>query len=87
MGAVEHQVLVDLVGHRQQVVGAAQLGYLRQLVGAEHLARRVVGRVEEEQAGPRADGRGQLAGVEGPVGGVEADQAADRAPAMDAQAA
>ena len=32
--AVEDQVLVDLVGHRQEVVGPAQGGDLRQLVGA-----------------------------------------------------
>jgi hypothetical protein len=78
-GTVEHEVFVDLVGHGQDVVGATQLGYLRQLVGAEDLPGRIVGRVEEEKAGTRSDGRGQLVGVEGPVGRVEPDQARDGA--------
>ena len=80
VGAVEDEVLVDLVGHRQQVVGAAQGGDLRQLVGREHLARRVVRRVEQHQLRLRgADGGGELVGVEGPVGRVQAHEARPRA--------
>ena len=42
VGTLEDEVLVDLVGDRQDVVGPAQRGDLVQLVGAEHLAGRVV---------------------------------------------
>ena len=78
MGAVEHEVLVDLVGHGHDVTGAAQFGYLCELVAAEHLSGRVVGRVEEEQAGTGADGRGQFVGVEASGIWIESEEAANR---------
>ena len=86
VGALEDQVLVDLVGHGQEVTVAAQLGDLRQLVGAEDLAGRIVRGVEEEHPGPRADRprparpgrRTNRAAAGGPAG---------RGPAMAAQAA
>ena len=50
--AVEHEVLVDLVGDRDEVVLDAHACDRLELVGGEHLAGGVVRRVEEEQ--PRA---------------------------------
>ena len=63
-GAGEHEVLVDLVGDDDQVVVDGQLGDLRQLAGVEHLAGRVVRRVEQDQPGARPDGGAQLGRVE-----------------------
>src|SRR5581483_9020608 len=72
--AVEDQVLVDLVGDGEEIVAAAQLGHLIERVGGEHLAGRVVRRVEEDEAGACGDGGGQVVGIEVPVGRVQPDQ-------------
>ncbi len=66
MGAVEDQMLVDLVGHRQQVVTAADLGDGLQLRPVKDLAGRVVGCVEQDQAGSGGDRGGQPVRIEGP---------------------
>src|SRR5256885_15095284 len=52
--AVVDDVLVDLVGDGEQVVGEAEIGDLLQLRSREDLARGIVGAVEED--GPRARG-------------------------------
>ena len=49
--AVEHQVLVDLVGERDEVVLDAQACDRLELGDGEHLAGGVVRGVEEERAG------------------------------------
>ena len=63
---LEDQVLVDLVGDHQQVGLDTEPGDGGQLRGVEHLARRVVGGVEQQQAGAGGDGGGQLVDVEAP---------------------
>jgi hypothetical protein len=75
MGAIEDEVLVDLVRHRQDVVGTAERGDLRELLDTEHLAGRVVGCVEQDETGARTEGSRQLLGVERPVRRVKSDQA------------
>ncbi len=60
VGGVQDQVLVDLVGHGDHVVLAAQLGEQLQLGARQHGAGRVVRGVEQQQPGPRAERRAQL---------------------------
>ena len=51
----EHEMLVHLVGHHEQIVIDRQLGDERQLVAREHLAGRVVRCVQQDQLRPRRD--------------------------------
>ena len=51
LAAVEHEVLVDLVGDGEQVALAAVRGDQLQLGAVEDLAGRVVRRVEQDQPG------------------------------------
>ncbi len=62
-------MLVHLVGHHEQIVLDRQLGDERQLVAREHLAGRVVRRVQQDQLRPLRDRAAQLVGVE-PVAAV-----------------
>ena len=71
MFAVEHEVLVDLVGDRDQVVLDAELCDLLELVGTEDLARGVVRRVEEQQPRAWADRTSEILGIERVVGRPE----------------
>ena len=64
---LEDEVLVDLVGHGDQVVLEAQAGDELELLAPEDLARRVVRRVEEQQPGPRRHGPDELVRIERPV--------------------
>ena len=57
-------MLVHLVGDGNQVVFDDNIGDQLQLVAGEHLAGRIVRRIEEDQLGARRDGRPQLGGVE-----------------------
>ena len=63
-GAGEHQMLVDLVGHHQNIVLLGDLGDELQFVAGEHLAGRVVRRVEQDQFGAVGDRRTELVAVE-----------------------
>ena len=68
MLAVEHEVLVDLVGDGDEVMGDAHPSDGGQLVRREHLARRVVRRVQQHEPGPLGDQvleRGHVSGVVG----------------------
>jgi hypothetical protein len=71
---VENEVLVHLVGDGDQVAIDAQVGDGGQLVGREHLAGGVVGRVEQEEAGAVGDEGGQRLDVGGVVGRHEGDR-------------
>ena len=64
LGAGEHQVLVHLVGDDQHVVPLSDLGDELQLGPGEHLAGRVVGRVEQDQLGACGDSCSELVTVE-----------------------
>ena len=66
-GAVEDQVLVDLVADHMDIAAADQRGQLVQVVTAEQRATGVVRRVDEDQAGTRGDGIGQALPVHGEV--------------------
>ena len=77
--AVVDDVLVDLVGEREQVVLQADRGDQLQLVAAEDLAGRVVGRVDDDRPRPGPDRGAQLVGVDRPVGLVERHVARHRA--------
>ena len=68
MLAVEDEVLVDLVGHGDQVVLAAERRDRLELGAVEHAAGRVVGRVEQHEPRALRHGRRELAGVEAPLG-------------------
>ncbi len=61
---VEHQVLVHLVGDGDDVVLLAEVGDQLQLVVVEHLPGRVVGRVEQHEAGLGVERPPQLIGIE-----------------------
>ena len=73
------EVLVGLVGDGDQVVVDAHARDRRELVVVEDLARRVVRRVEDQQAGAVGDGATQLVDVEGEVRRSQPDRAV-RAP-------
>ena len=72
-GAVEHQVLVDLVGDHQQVVLDGQTGHPGQFVSIKDLAGWVMRRVEEDHSGRGTDRRDQVLRIEGVVRCVEGD--------------
>ena len=80
---VEDKVLVDLVGDGDDVVLATQLGDEREFVTSEHLARRIVRRVEKQRLRVRRERGPQFVGVEGPVGSAEGDHPASRATQCD----
>ena len=64
---VEGDVLVDLVGDREEVVRPAHLGDERQLVAVEHLAGRVVRSVDDDRPDRRiGDDAAHLVTVEPP---------------------
>ena len=67
--ALVHEVLVDLVGDDEQVVVDGDVGDGSELLGVEHLARRVVRGVEEDEPGAVRDRGPQLGRVEPVVGG------------------
>ena len=52
LGVVEHDPLVDLVGHRDDIPPLTELRQRRQFAPSEDFAGRVMRRVEQEQ--PRA---------------------------------
>ena len=66
---VDHP-LVDLVAQHQDVVLLDQPGDGRQLLPAEDLPHRVVGRVQDQEPGPLGEGPGQLVQVQGPFRGL-----------------
>jgi hypothetical protein len=68
---VEHDVLVDLVGHGQQVTLDAELCNRRQLAIVQHHARGVVRRVHENQARSVGDAGRQGIDVEPELGWLE----------------
>ena len=84
LDVVEGQVLVDLVGHDEQVVLLGHRGDGRELGPVEHLAGRVVGRVEEDEPGTGRDGGPQGVDVEREVGRPQRDRAAGGAGHGDA---
>ena len=53
LGGVEHDPLVDLVGHRDDVPPLAELRQQRQLIPGEDFAGWVMRRVEQEHPGAR----------------------------------
>ena len=69
--AVEHQMLVDLVGDHQQVVRAprARRSRASSVVGGDH-AGRVVRRVEDQRPGPGRDRAAQRVDVDGEAAAV-----------------
>jgi hypothetical protein len=77
--ALEDDVLVDLVGDGDEVARPAQLRDQLQLRHGEDLARRVVGRVEQEDAPRGAGGRRERGGVELPLRWAQGHGPADRA--------
>ena len=62
--AVVDDVLVDLVGDRDRVPLAAQRGDRLELVAREHLAGRVVRRVDDDRLGLVVERRRELVGIE-----------------------
>ncbi len=72
--AVVDDVLVDLVGDREQVVLDAERGDRLELGAREDLPRRVVRAVEDDRARPRGHGPGETVGVEGEGGRLEGDE-------------
>ncbi len=85
MTAVEHEVLVHLVGDRDQVVLHAQPRDELELLDREDLAGGVVRRVEEQHARVRRDGALERVGVERPVGRAQLHDASVRAGERDAR--
>ena len=73
--AVVDEVLVDLVGHGEEVVLDAEPGDQLELVAREHLPGRVVGRVEEDHRVRGPIGRLECGRVEPVVGRSEGDDA------------
>ena len=82
-GTVEDEVLVDLVGHHEDVVLDREPGDRGEVVVAEHDPGRVVRRVDQHQLGPRSERRGELGVVEPEVGAEEADADPDPAGEVD----
>ena len=75
MGALEHDVLVHLVGHDEEVVLHAHGGDRGELLAREDAAGGVVGRVEDQEARPRGDRGLERRRVEAEVGRRERDDA------------
>ena len=86
LATVEDEVLVDLVGHHQQVVLERDLGDGEHLGVGEHLPGRVVRGVQQDEARARGDRRTQTFLIEGvPVDpGLEGDRHDGRAGERDA---
>ena len=78
-GAVEHQMLVDLVGNDHEVVLDSEAGYGLHLASVEHLAGWVVRRVDQQQLRLRGDRRSQFVEVEAVVGRSKRDGPRHRA--------
>jgi hypothetical protein len=76
---LEDDVLVDLVGDRDQVVLDARVGDQLELRAREDLARRVVRRVEQQDPRPPRDRRLQRLGVDRPARWGERDGPPPRA--------
>ena len=55
VAAVEHEVLVDLVGEHDQIAALRDLGQLRELGAREDLAAGIDGRVDHQRARARSD--------------------------------
>ncbi len=81
--AVEDDVLVDLVADGIGVVRLDQAGDERQLVRTEHLARRVMRGVEDEELGPGRESRLKRVFRQLPAGRLQADQTRNAAGAAD----
>jgi hypothetical protein len=77
--ALVDDVLVDVVGQRDQVVLAAEVGDQLELVPAEDLAGRVVRRVDDDRPRPRRDRRAELVRIDRPVRLVQCDVAGNGA--------
>ena len=75
MGALVHEVLVDLVRDGQEVVAAARLGDHRELGRSEDLPYGVQGRVEDHEARLRRDRGLEGRGVEPEVVALEGHHA------------
>ncbi len=82
--ALVDEVLVDLVGDRDEVVLPAHGRDLLELAAVEHLARGVVGRVEQQQPGAGGDRRLERRRIQVPVGRAQRDRAAAGAGHRDA---
>ena len=72
-------VLVDVVGEDERVVLVARAGDQLELGAVEHLAGRVVRRVEDDGPRARPEGGAQLVGVDAPVRLVQRHVARDGA--------
>ena len=83
--ALEHEVLVHLVGHRDEVVLDAELRDHLELGAREHLAGRVVRRVQQQHARARRDRARELVGIEGVLGCAQLHDAPLRAGERDAR--
>ena len=65
--ALEHDVLVDVVGEGERIELDAQRGDQVEFVAAVDLAGRVVRRVDDDRPGPRPERSAQLVGIDRPV--------------------
>lgn len=71
-------VLVDIVREGDDIELLAQVGHELQLLAREHLARRVMRRVDDDASGLLVERGAKLHGIDGPVGLVEGHVARDR---------
>ncbi len=65
---IKHDVLVDLVGKRDKVVGVTKAGQQGEVGLGHHLARRIAGRTDDDASCARGDGAGQCFAGNLPVG-------------------
>ena len=79
LGAVVNNVLVDFIGNAISVPAHTEVADEFEFRAGEYLARGIVGRVENDGFGVRAEGGGQFFFVEGPVGSAQLDKAWSRA--------
>ena len=77
--AVVNDVLVDLVGHRNDIPLPAQRGNLFEFAAGKHLPRGVVGSIDDDRLGPVPEGALELGRVVGPVGLAQPHEARARA--------
>jgi len=77
--AVEHEVLVDLVGDHEQVALDGQRRDGRELVAGEDRTGWVVRAVEQDEAGARGDGVFEFIQVGAEAGGAQGDRDPDPA--------
>ena len=83
MDRVENDLGIDLVADDDDVVALAQCGDDFELAAPEDLARRVVRGIEDQRTRARAKGRGELVGIETPVGQSQRHGAWDAASHQD----